>query len=85
MMETAMQQESEQPDQKQPDYVQERERLNAMRVAGGLLVIIGLLLYFFHLAEARMGGATMGVLAAAFAVVGSVLLFVGWWKLRELR
>ncbi len=56
-----------------------------MRVAGGLLVIVGLLLYFFHIAESRFGGANMGVLAAAFAVVGSVLLVVGWWKLRTLN
>ena len=84
MMEVAVHYGGEQ-DQKQPDYVQERERLNAMRVAGGLLVIIGLLLYFFYLAEARFGGANMGVLAAAFAVVGSALLVAGWWKLRALR
>ena len=74
-----------QPDQKQPDYEEERERLNAMRVAGGLLVIVGLLLYFFHIAEARFGGVNIGMLAAAFAALGSVLLFVGWWKLRALR
>ena len=84
-METAMQQEREQPDRKQPDYAQERERLNAMRVAGGLLVIVGLLLYFFYIAEARFGGATMGVLAAVFAVVGAMLLFAGWRGLRAMR
>ncbi len=75
----------EHADQRQPNHEQKRERLNAMRVAGGLLVIVGLLLYFFHIAEARFGGANMGVLAAAFAVVGSVLLVVGWWKLLTLR
>ena len=80
MMETAMQRQREQPNREQ-----ERERLNAMRVAGGLLVIIGLLLYFFHIAEARFGGANMGLLAAAFAVVGSALLIAGWWKLRALK
>jgi len=78
-METAMNQPGEQ------DREQTRERLNAMRIAGGLLVIVGLLLYFFHIAEARFGGASMGVLAAAFALVGSVLLLVGWRKLRALR
>ena len=75
----------EHADQRQPNHEQKRERLNAMRVAGGLLVGVGLLLYFFHIAEARFGGANMGVLAAAFAVVGSVLLVVGWWKLLTLR
>jgi len=74
----------EHTDQRQPNHEQKRERLNAMRVAGGLLVGVGLLLYFFHIAEARTGGATMGMLAGAFAVVGSVLLFVGWRKLRAL-
>ncbi len=85
MMEMAVRQKSKQPDRKQPDYDQERERLNAMRVAGGLLVIVGLLLYFFHIAEARFGGAAMGVLAVAFAAVGSALLVVGWRKLRALK
>ena len=70
---------------RQPDREPQRERLNAMRVAGGLLVVVGLLLYFFHIAEARFGGAAMGVLAVAFAVVGSALLVVGWWKLRALQ
>jgi len=84
-MDMAMKREREQTDREQPDYVHDRERLTAMRVAGGLLVIIGLLLYFFHIAEARFGGANMGVLAAAFTLVGSALLVVGWWKLRALR
>ena len=75
----------EHADQRQPNHEQKRERLNAMRVAGGLLVIVGLLLYFFHIAEARTGGTIMGVLAGAFVVVGAALLFVGWWKLRALR
>ena len=85
MREIAMHQGREQADRKQPDYAQQRERLNAMRVAGGLLVIVGLLLYFFHIAEARTGGSTMGALAAAFVVVGSVLLFMGWRRMRALR
>ncbi len=75
----------EHADQRQSNHEQKRERLNAMRVAGGLLVGVGMLLYFFHIAEARTGGATMGVLAGAFVVVGAALLFVGWWKLRTLR
>ena len=72
-------------DQRRPDREQRRERLNTMRVAGGLLVIVGLLLYFFHLAEARTGGKTLGVLAAAFAVAGAALLFVGWRGIRALH
>ena len=76
---------TEQADQRQPDREQTRERLNTMRVAGGLLVIVGLLLYFFHIAEARTGGRTLGMLAAAFVVAGATLLSVGWRRLRALR
>lgn len=67
------------------DREQARENLNALRVAGGLLVIVALLLYFFHMAEARFGHILLGVLAAALAVAGVALLVVGWWKLRALR
>jgi hypothetical protein len=67
------------------DREQARESLNVMRVAGGLLLIVALLLYFFHLAEAPMGHSTLGVLAGAFAVSGAALLFVGWRRLRALR
>lgn len=70
---------------KQLDREQARESLNTMRIVGGLLVIVGLLLYFFHIAEARFGGTTLGVLAAAFAVAGATLLFVGWRRIRALR
>ena len=72
-------------DQRRPDREQRRERLNTMRVAGGLLVIVGLLLYFFHIAEARFGGVNIGMLAAAFAVVGAALLVVGWRGLRAMK
>jgi protein-S-isoprenylcysteine O-methyltransferase Ste14 len=69
----------------QPDREQARESINTMRIIGGLLVIVALLLYFFHLAEAPMGHSTLGVLAAAFAVAGMALLVVGWRRMRALR
>jgi protein-S-isoprenylcysteine O-methyltransferase Ste14 len=69
----------------QPDREQARESINTMRIIGGLLVIVGLLLYFFHLAEAPMGHSTLGVLAAGFAVAGVALLWVGWRRIRALR
>jgi protein-S-isoprenylcysteine O-methyltransferase Ste14 len=69
----------------QPDREQARESINTMRIIGGLLVIVGLLLYFFHLAEAPMGHSTLGVLAAVFAVAGVALLWVGWRRIRALR
>jgi hypothetical protein len=67
------------------DREQEREKLNVLRVAGGLLVIVSLLLYFFHMAEARFGHILLGVLAAIFAAAGVALLVVGWWRIRALR
>jgi Na+/melibiose symporter-like transporter len=67
------------------DREQLRESIAALRVAGGLLLIVGLLLYFFHLAEAPMGHTTLGVLAAIFSAVGVALLWVGWRRLRALR
>jgi hypothetical protein len=67
------------------DREQARERINVLRVAGGLLLIVALLLYFFHLAEVPMGRSTIGVLAALFAITGAALLWVGWFKLRQLR
>ena len=69
----------------QQDREQVRESANTMRIAGGLLLMVALLLYFFHLAEAPMGHSTLGVLAAIFAAVGSALLWVGWRRLRALR
>ena len=71
--------------QKPVDREQARESLIVLRVAGGLLMIVALLLYFFHMAEARFGHNLLGVLAAVFAAVGVALLFVGWWKVRSLR
>ena len=70
---------------KEEDREQARESVNTMRIAGGLLVMVGLLLYFFHLAEARMGHRTLGVLAAAFVACGAALLLVGWRRMRGLR
>ena len=69
----------------QQDREQVRESANTMRIAGGLLLMVALLLYFFHLAEAPMGHSTLGVLAAIFAAVGAALLWVGWRRLRALR
>jgi len=72
-------------DGKPVDREQARENLNVLRVAGGLLLIVALLLYFFHLAEAPMGHRTLGVLAAIFAVAGAALLAVGWWRIRAMQ
>ena len=44
----------------QPDREQARESINTMRVIGGLLLIVALLLYFFHLAEAPDGALDAG-------------------------
>jgi hypothetical protein len=69
----------------QEDREQMRERINVLRVAGGLLLIVALLLYFFHLAEVPMGRSTIGALAALFGLTGTALLWVGWLRLRQLR
>jgi heme/copper-type cytochrome/quinol oxidase subunit 4 len=70
---------------KPTDPEQARESVNAMRFLGGLLLIVALLLYFFHLAESPMGHDTIGILSAVFAVAGVVLLLVGRRRLRSLR
>jgi hypothetical protein len=70
---------------KQQDREQARESINTLRIVGGLLLMMALLLYFFHLAEVPMGRSTMGVLAAIFAVAGVALLWMGWRRLRALR
>jgi len=64
---------------------QERESINTLRVVGGLLLAIGLLLYFFHIAEARFGGGKLGVVSAAFVIAGAALLCTGWLRMRALR
>jgi Na+/H+ antiporter NhaD/arsenite permease-like protein len=68
---------------KSEDREQARERINTMRFLGGLLLMIALLLYFFHLAEVPMGQHMIGVLAAIFAVSGAALLWVGQRRIRE--
>ncbi len=70
---------------RQEDREQSREKLNTLRIIGGLFLIVALLLYFFHLAEAPMGRSAMGVLAALFALAGAVLLWVGRRRLQALR
>jgi Na+/melibiose symporter-like transporter len=67
------------------DREQRRERLNTMRVVGGLLIVVALLVYFFHLAEAPMGGRALGALALALSVAGAVLLWIGWRRLRAME
>ena len=52
---------------KQQDREQVRESGNVLRIIGGLLLIVALLLYFFHQAETPWGHSTLGVLAAIFA------------------
>ena len=67
------------------DPEQAREKVNALRVAGGLLLMVALLLYFFHLAESPMGRNTLGILSAIFAVLGATMLVLGQRKIRSLR
>jgi flagellar biogenesis protein FliO len=40
---------------KREDREQAREKGNALRILGGLLLMVALLLYFFYLAEKPMG------------------------------
>jgi di/tricarboxylate transporter len=70
---------------KQEDREQMRERLVAMRVVGGLLLAVALLLYFFHMAESRMGHNLLGSLAAIFGLWGAALLAVSGYKLRKMN
>jgi hypothetical protein len=70
---------------KREDREQAREKVNALRFVGGLLLMVALLLYFFHLAEKPMGRHTLGWLALGFAAMGIALLWVARRKLRALR
>jgi heme/copper-type cytochrome/quinol oxidase subunit 4 len=67
------------------DREQAREDVNAFRILGGMLLMLALLLYFFHLAEKPVGRHTLGILSGLFGVIGVVLLLVGRRKLRALR
>jgi hypothetical protein len=69
---------------KQVDREQAREKVNALRVLGGLLLMVALLLFFFHLGENPKGQHTLGWLALGFGVLGAVLHWVGRRKLRRL-
>jgi hypothetical protein len=71
-------------EQKPADREETRESLNTMRIVGGLLIIAAMLVFFFHLAEARFGQITLGAVAAALGLAGVVMIFVGWSKLRAL-
>lgn len=69
----------------QEDREQAREGVNVLRFLGGLLLMLALLLYFFHLAEQPMGRHTLGWLAALFAVLGAGLFGVGSRRLRSMK
>jgi hypothetical protein len=67
------------------DPEQKRESVNALRFLGGLLMMVALLLYFFHLAESPMGHHMLGNLSIFFAVVGAVILLIGHARLSAMR
>ncbi len=70
---------------KEVDREQAREKVNTQRFMGGLALVMGLLFYFFHLAEVPMGRHGLGVAAAVFGVIGVALLWVGQRGIRALR
>jgi hypothetical protein len=70
---------------KHDDREQVREGVNTLRFLGGLFLVMALLLYFFHLAEAPMGQYGIGVVAGIFGAAGVALLWVGRRKIRALR
>jgi heme/copper-type cytochrome/quinol oxidase subunit 4 len=70
---------------KNENHEQVREKVNALRFLGGLLLMVALLLYFFHLAEKPVGRHTLGWLSLLFGVMGVALLWVGRRRLRTLR
>ncbi|MDR3762871.1 MAG: hypothetical protein P4M01_02115 [Acidobacteriota bacterium] len=63
----------------------QRENLNTLRILGGLLMLVALLIFFFHLAESPMGHHALGSLAALFAVVGATVYLTGHFRLRAMR
>ncbi len=70
---------------KQEGREQAQERVNTLRVLGGLFLMVALLLYFFHLAEVAMGQYTIGILSGLFGVIGVALLWVGQHRIGALR
>jgi heme/copper-type cytochrome/quinol oxidase subunit 4 len=70
---------------KQEDREQSREGINALRILGGMLLMLALLLYFFHLAEKPYGRHTLGMLSLVFGVIGLLLVLAGRRKIRALR
>ena len=71
--------------EEQEDREQARERIDTQRIVGGMLLMVALLLYFFHLAETPQGRSLLGMLAALFAAAGAALLWVGRRRLRALH
>ena len=84
-MQAAKQEDREQHDGRDGEsQIASRPReVNVLRIIGGLLLMVALLLYFFHLAEAPMGRSTLGVLAALFAVSRRSADWVGSRRLRH--
>jgi len=70
---------------KSGDREQAREGVNALRILGGMLLMLALMLYFFHLAEKPYGRHTLGMLSVLFGAIGLALLLAGRRKLRVLR
>ncbi len=70
---------------KTADPEQQRESLNTLRILGGLLMLVALLIFFFHLAESPMGHHALGSLAALFAVAGVAVFLTGHIRLRALK
>jgi heme/copper-type cytochrome/quinol oxidase subunit 4 len=70
---------------KQEDREQSREGVNALRILGGMMLMLALMLYFFHLAEKPYGRHTLGILSVLFGVIGLLLLLIGRRRLRVLR
>lgn len=70
---------------KPADVEQQRESLNTLRILGGLLLMVALLIFFFHLAESPMGHHALGNLAALFAVAGVAVFLTGHLRLRALK
>jgi len=76
-----MTRETPKPDERE----QAREGINAWRILGGMMLMLALVLYFFHFAEKPYGRHAIGILSGVFGVIGLVLLLIGRRRLRVLR